>query len=207
MDAMRNANVPAIRPEEEPALLKRLQQGDSKAFELLVHAYGGRMMAVATRLLHDYQDACDAVQDAFLSAFKAVGRFEGGSQIGTWLHRIVVNAALMKLRTRRRKPEQSIDVLLPRFQPDGHAEQRPAPWLDSPQRSAQAQETRAVVLQKIEELPDGYRNVLLLRDIEGLDTAETAGLLEISEVAVKTRLHRARQALRALLDPYFRDAV
>ena len=104
----------------ETSLLIALRQGGEAAFETLVRTYGGRMLSVAKRFFTNIDDAQDAVQDAFLSAFKALPTFDGRSQLGTWLHRIVVNASLMKLRTLRRHPEQSIDHLLPQFLEDGH---------------------------------------------------------------------------------------
>ena len=191
-----------IDPEEK-ALLEALRAGDEAAYEKLVREHTGRMLSVARRFLREEDDARDAVQDAFVSAFRAIGNFEGGSRISTWLHRIVVNAALMKLRTRRRKPEESIDDLLPRWKENGHPEQTPAPW--SAEKLLQRDQLRGLVQSGIDELPDTYREVLLLRDIEELDTSETAKLLGISSNAVKTRLHRARQALRELLDPALRE--
>jgi RNA polymerase sigma-70 factor (ECF subfamily) len=188
---------------EEKALLEALRAGDEAAYEKLVREHTGRMLSVARRFLREEDDAKDAVQDAFVSAFRAIGNFEGDSRISTWLHRIVVNAALMKLRTRRRKPEESIDDLLPRWKENGHPEQTPAPW--SAEKLLQRDQLRGLVQSGIDELPDTYREVLLLRDIEELDTSETAKLLGISSNAVKTRLHRARQALRELLDPALRE--
>ena len=101
-------------------LRERLLAGEEGAYEELVRRYGGRMLAVARRFLPVEEDARDAVQDAFLSAFRSIDRFEGHAQLSTWLHRIVVNASLMKLRTRRRHPEQSIEELLPGYLEDGH---------------------------------------------------------------------------------------
>ena len=185
---------------EERALLTRLQAGDDAAYEELVREQTGRLLAVARRLLPSEEDARDAVQDAFLSAFRSIDRFEGGSRLSTWLHRIVVNAALMKLRSRRRKPEQPIEDLLPGYLDDGHLAKPAVDWTPTDEILAN-QETRELVRKAIEQLPDGYRNVLLLRDIEELDTEETAELMGMSTSAVKTRLHRARQALRGLLEP------
>ena len=108
------------RTWNEQRVLEGLRRGDDDAFEQVFRRYGGRMLATARRLLGNDEDARDAVQEAMLSAFRAVGRFEGGAQIGTWLHRIVVNAALMRMRSRRRKPEASIEDLLPDYQADGH---------------------------------------------------------------------------------------
>jgi RNA polymerase sigma-70 factor, ECF subfamily len=189
---------------DEATLLARLQSGDGDAFEACVRAYCGRMLVVARRILGNEADAHDAVQDAFLSAFKGVGRFHGLSSLGTWLHRIVVNAALARLRTRQRHPERSIENLLPHFGEGEHQLDPPVPWKAAPDADIQRRETRELVQQCIGQLPDTYRTVLLLRDIEGMGTEETAQALGTSEGVVKTRLHRARQALRTLLDPHFR---
>lgn len=191
---------PAL-PEEELSLLASLRAGDSRAFEALVRQNTGRMLAVAKRLLSNEEDAMDAVQEAFLSAYKAMGSFQGGSRLSTWLHRITVNAALMRLRKRSRKSEVSIDDLLPRFTDDGHQASPAVQWKDSASMPLEAEETKRLVRGAIDQLPDIYRTVLLLRDIEELDTEETARILDMNLNTVKVRLHRARQALRALLDP------
>lgn len=188
----------------EARLLAALRAGSERAFEEVVRDYGGRMLAVARRLLHDELEAQDAVQEAFLSAFKALGQFDGHSRLSTWLHRIAVNASLMKLRIRKRRQEQPIEDLLPRFLEDGHQADPPAAWSETAENAAQRRETRDLVRASIDRLPESYRTVLLLRDIEELDTEETAQLLGVSVPVVKTRLHRARQALRNLLDPHFR---
>ena len=190
----------------ETGLLERLRDGDNVAYEELVRENTPRLLAVARRFLRNEEDARDAVQEGFVSAFKALPRFEGGSKISTWLHRIVVNASLMKLRTKKRKPERSIEDLLPAYKEDGHPEEFFEPWRETGADAASREEERDLVRKAIDRLPDNYRNVLLLRDIEGVDTAETAQLLDLTPGAVKTRLHRARLALRQLLDPYFREA-
>jgi RNA polymerase sigma-70 factor, ECF subfamily len=191
---------------EDAGLLSRLRAGDDEAFELVVRTYSGRLLAVTRRILCNDEDARDAVQDALLSAFRSLDRFEGGSLVSTWLHRIAVNAALMKLRTRRRKPEESIEHLLPVYQNDGHHREAFSSWNEPVDVAMTRADNRALVRRCIEELPETYRTVLVLRDIEELDTEETAQALGISGNAVKIRLHRARQALRALLAPHFRSA-
>jgi RNA polymerase sigma-70 factor (ECF subfamily) len=196
---------PSSLPPDESKLLERLRRGEDAAYEELVRTHAGRMLSVARRMLRNDDDANDAVQDAFLSAFRAIDRFEGGSRLGTWLHRIVVNAALMKLRTRRRKPEEPLDPLLPRFLDDGHMAQPARAWALPADEAVVGEETRRLVLDRIAELPETYRTILLLRDVEGLDTDETATALGITPGAVKTRLHRARLALRELLDPHLRE--
>jgi len=185
---------------DEAALIPALQRGDAAAFETLVRTHGGRMLAVARRMLSDEHAAQDAVQDAFLAAFRAVGDFGGQSQLSTWLHRIVVNASLMKLRTRKRKPECSLEALLPQFLADGHQAEPADPWTMAGDAACESEEMRQLVRQCIDSLPELFRTVILLRDIEQLPTDETAALLEVTEAVVKTRLHRARLALRGLID-------
>jgi RNA polymerase sigma-70 factor, ECF subfamily len=188
---------------DEAALVGRLRAGENAAFDELVMLAGGRMLAVARRMMGSEADAQDAVQDAFLSAFKSLGRFDGRSQLTTWLHRITVNACLMKLRSKSRRPETSIEGLLPTFVADGHQTRSTRAWNPDPSGGIQRAEVRDLVRAKINELPEQYRVVLVLRDIEELSTEETAQVLEMTVHAVKTRLHRARQALRTLLEPHF----
>jgi RNA polymerase sigma-70 factor, ECF subfamily len=148
-------------------------------------------------------DAQDAVQEAFLSAFRALDGFDGQCRLGTWLHRVLLNACLMRLRSRHRRPEQPLGSLLPEFLDDGHQRVDSQPWRALPVAELECAELRRLVRDKIEELPMPYREVILLRDIEELDTAQTASLLRTTPGALKTRLHRARQALRTLLEPHF----
>ncbi|MFQ5788854.1 MAG: sigma-70 family RNA polymerase sigma factor [Acidobacteriota bacterium] len=189
---------------DESALVALLKAGDEAAFERLVRTHAGRLLAVARRFLRNEEDARDAVQEAFLSAFRSLNRFAGDSRISTWLHRIVVNKALMKLRSRKRKPEESIEDLLPRFLEDGHQVHESVPWNET---DVERRETKELVRRAIDRLPDTYRTIILLRDIEGYDTEETAKLLQVTANAVKIRLHRARQALRSLLDPHLGGAA
>jgi RNA polymerase sigma-70 factor (ECF subfamily) len=186
----------------EADLVDRLRRGDEDAYEILVRQFGGHALAVARRLLRNEDEAHDAVQDAFLQAFRSFARFRADCKLSTWLHRIVVNAALMKLRARRREPEQSIDDLLPQFVEDGHWAHAVPDWREPADVALQRHETRALVRELIDRLPETYRTVLVLRDIEELDTEEAARVLGITPNAVKIRLHRARQALRGLLEPH-----
>ena len=190
-------------PDEEAGLVAALRAGDEAAYERVVRPYSPRLLASARRILRNEEDARDAVQDAFLSAFKSLEKFEGQSLFSTWLHRIGVNAALMKLRSRQRKPERPVSDLLPKFLEDGHQANPAVPW-EPADKLLERQETRELVRRSIDTLPDSHRTVLLLRDIEGLDTEQTAEQLGVSAGVVKTRLHRARQALRTLLDEHFR---
>jgi RNA polymerase sigma-70 factor (ECF subfamily) len=190
---------PSRQGNPDAGLVERLRSGDEMAFAELVTANTGRLLAIAQRMLCNEDEARDAVQDAFMSAFKAIATFNGESKLSTWLHRITVNAALMRLRRRRQRPERSIDELLPRFQEDGHFAEEPGGWAASSQELLERRETRVMVRACIDRLPERYRTVLMMRDIEDLDMDEMAELLGITPNAVKIRVHRARQALRALL--------
>ncbi|MEP7116478.1 MAG: sigma-70 family RNA polymerase sigma factor [Acidobacteriota bacterium] len=195
-------------PDEaaEAALLAGLRSGSDTAYEELVRSTSARLLAVARRIVGTEEDARDVVQEAFISAFRALDRFEGNAKLSTWLHRIVVNKALMRLRTRKRKPEEPIEPLLPAFKEDGHQVQATSEWAEGADVTLERAETREFVRSQIDRLPDTYRTVLLLRDIEEMNTPETAAMLGITENAVKIRLHRARQALRKLLDERFGSA-
>jgi RNA polymerase sigma-70 factor, ECF subfamily len=184
---------------DDTTLLEGLRRGDDDAYELLVSRYGGRMLAVARGLMRHDEDARDVVQSAFLSAFKGLRSFKGDCQLATWLHRIVVNAALMKLRSRRRKPEESIEPLLPTYLDDGHHTQDFADWAAQSDRLLEQNEMRRVVREAIASLPESHRVVLMLRDIEEMTNERVAAQLGISANAVKIRLHRARQALGTVL--------
>jgi RNA polymerase sigma-70 factor (ECF subfamily) len=188
------------------ALLARLRAGDERAYEELVRAQMGRLLAIVRRIVRDEDEARDVVQETFASAFRALPSFAGDSLLSTWLHRIAVNAALMRLRKRARAKEDSLDDLLPRFAPDGHHVVEPVAW-GSPHDDAERDERRRIVRACIDELPETSRTVLVLRDVEELDTAEVARLLGVSDNAVKIRLHRARQALRTLLDRHVRETA
>jgi len=171
--------------------------------EALIRRFGPRLMATAQRFVRNEDDARDIVQDALIAAFRAMSSFQGQSSPETWLHRIVVNAALMKLRARRRRPEASIGDLLPRFLEDGHHETHIYEWPKTPEDLMGSREAQTIVRRCIDRLPESHRAVLILRDIEELSTEDAARALGISAGAAKLRLHRARQALRGLLAPFF----
>jgi RNA polymerase sigma-70 factor (ECF subfamily) len=197
--------LPATPVTVDP-LLARLRAGEEAAFEELVRTYSGRLLALARRILSSSEDARDVVQETFLAAFQSLDRFRGDSKLLTWLSRIAVNHALMRLRTRRRKPESPIEDLLPLFLPDGHQVRPSARWDVSIDTDVERREVFGLVRSAIDELPENYRTVLLLRDIEELSTEEAARMLGITANTVKVRLHRARQALRSRLEPHFRTA-
>jgi RNA polymerase sigma-70 factor (ECF subfamily) len=192
--------------DEEAERLARLRSGDDSAFADWVRRESPRLLAVARRILRSEDEASDAVQDAFLSAWRHLASFEGGSRLSTWLHRIAVNAALMRLRSRRRRREQPIEDLLPVFAEDGHHAE-PVSSFGAEECPLERAELRAAVRECIDRLPESHRIALVLRDIEGLDTAEAAAALGVRPEALKMRLHRARLALRTLLAAKLGDAA
>jgi RNA polymerase sigma-70 factor, ECF subfamily len=163
------------------------------AFEALVNEYGNRLYSIALRITGSPEDAEDATQDALLSAYRARATFAGSAEISTWLFRITVNAALQ--RVRRRHPQDYLaetDLDRPEL----------ADWSDDVPRLVEAQELRAVLEEGIQRLPEDLRVALVLRDVEQFSTSEAAQILELSEAALKSRLHRARVLLRHYLSDY-----
>jgi RNA polymerase sigma-70 factor (ECF subfamily) len=172
----------------ETDLIARLKAGDEDAYESLFRTHAGAMLVVARRFFGDTDDAADAVQDAFVSAFRAMPAFEGTARLRTWLHRITVNACLMRLRTRKRRPVGSLNDV---------ANLPGRLFVADADRDEMCRRVRTAV----DQLPEAYRTVIRLRDLDGLDTAATAARLGTNAAVVKTRLHRARHALKALLKP------
>lgn len=204
--------TPAARTQQGPddvdeaALLAGLRAGDEAAYEQLIRTYGGRMLAVTRRILGNRDDAQDALQEAFLSAFRSIDRFNERARLSTWLHRIAVNAALMRVRRLSRRREISTEDAQPSFTERGHFAEPQAPWSQSVEAEVERGEDRRVVHEAIARLPDNYREALLLRDIEQLTNEEMAAELGVTVNAAKIRVHRARQALRELLHPHMSEA-
>ena len=187
-----------MQAADDAELAQSIRAGEAGAFETLVRSETPRLLSVARRILNNDDDAKDAVQQGFIAAYRGRQQFQGDSRVSTWLHRIIVNKALDALRARQRRPEESIDDLLPRFLPNGHHTQQFATW---PELESMIDRERMadLVRDAIASLPESFRLVLVLRDIEEMSTEETAQALGVSANAVKLRLHRARMALRTLL--------
>jgi RNA polymerase sigma-70 factor (ECF subfamily) len=191
----------------EPSLVERLRRGDQAAFEMMVRTYGGRMLAVARRLVRNEEDARDVVQEAFLQVARALEEFRADAKLSTWLHRIVVNTALMRLRSASHRPEGFIEDRLPHFDTTGHHTEPVAALPPTPEDAFERAELRTRVRAAVAKLPEAYRAIIVLRDFEDVTTNEAATTLGISSNAAKIRLHRARQALATLLrDPVRRAA-
>jgi RNA polymerase sigma-70 factor (ECF subfamily) len=184
-----------------------LQDNDPIATREFVLRHISWMLVLARRILRDDGHAEDAVQSAFASIFKDIDNFAGRSALKTWMHRIVVNEALMLRRKKLRLNEKSIDDLLPEFDGNGCRLEQSWATFETPETLLQRSEMRARITVFIDLLPDQYRIVVILRDIEEISTAEVAKALGLSEVNVKVRLHRARAALKKLLEPTIREIM
>ena len=179
--------------------------GDRAEFARLVEAYSGAIYRLALRMLENAQDAEDALQETFMKAYRALPGFDGRSSLATWLYRIATNEALMAIRRRKNLPV-SFD------EPVGDDDHAPEPvqivdWCCLPETEMMSTEARRYMDKAIEALPHTLRTVFLLRDIEGLSTQETGEVLGLTEMAVKTRLSRARLRLRELLSEYYGDRL
>jgi len=193
-------NVPTLDAEEK--LVHSLRNGEDSGFETLVRSYGPQVMAIARRYLQSEADAADCFQDTFVAVFQSIDTYQQRSSFRHWMRGVTINKCLMKLRKRKRRREESIEHMLPLFDDRGKRVE-----VASPRQKAgigellDAEHLRRVVRENINRLPDDYRLVLLLRDIDGYTTREAASILGIKISAVKTRLHRARSALKFMLEP------
>ena len=186
-------------------LLKRLQTGDPLAFAQFVEENQSQVYNLALRMLNDPQEAEDVLQETFLNAYKALPGFEGRSSLSTWLYRIASNASLMRLR---KKQPATVSVDEPLILDAGDSVPRQlVDWSNLPEDELLSIESRQVMDEAVSELPEALRIVFILRDLEGLSTAETGEVLGLSKGAVKTRLHRARLWLRERMSTYFAERM
>jgi RNA polymerase sigma-70 factor (ECF subfamily) len=187
----------------ETLLVERLRGGDPAALETLMREYGSRVYRLACGITRNQEDAEEVVQDVFLTIARKSATFEGRSALGSWIYRVTTNAALNKRRGKRREVETSLEEHLPAFKPDGHREGERsfllADWSQNPERELLSGEARRALERGLDALPERYRAVVMLRDVEELSNEEIAELLGESVASVKSRLHRARMALREQL--------
>lgn len=185
----------------ETDLVEQAKGGDFDSFAALVTGSEGKIYAHLLRLMGNPEDARDLLQETYLSAYRHLGSFKGDSAFGTWAYRIATNLALMRLRKKSPETVNLDEIRLPTHQ---EIQSRSiSDWAIDPKEAVLRKEVRLQLDRAIRSLPPLYRAVVTFRDVEGLSTAETATALDISEGAVKTRLHRARLFLREALSPYF----
>jgi RNA polymerase sigma-70 factor (ECF subfamily) len=191
----------------ESLILERVAAGDEAALDLLMSRYAARAYRLARGITRSDADAEEVVQDVFLSIVRKSATFEGRAALGSWIHRITTNAALNRRRGKRWELETSLEECLPTFLGDGHREGDRAyllaDWSRNPEEELLSGEARDVLARALDRLPDHYRAVLVMRDVEGLSNEETAQVLGETVPSVKSKLHRARMALRERLTQHF----
>jgi RNA polymerase sigma-70 factor (ECF subfamily) len=187
---------------DELKLVRAAKAGDIGAFEQLVHRYDRNVFRIAQHITQNREDAEDVVQDAFLKAYENLNNFQEQSKFYTWLVRIAVNEALMRLR--RRRPERMVSLDEEIKTDEDSMPREVADWSPNPEQLYTQSELRDILTKTIQGLPSSFRTVFVLRDVEGLSTEETAEALDLSIPAVKSRLLRARLQLRERLNKYFR---
>jgi RNA polymerase sigma-70 factor, ECF subfamily len=186
--------------EGDGGLVEALRLGETTAAEQLVAVYGDRAYRLAIRITGHGQDAEEVVQDAFWAVIRKIDTFRGDAAFGSWLYRIVANAAYQKLRGRRgQRTELSLDEMLPVFDEQGRHVALSADWSAHVDDASLQTDLRTALTTALEELPAHYRSVVVLRDVEGWSHFEIAETLNISVPNVKTRVHRARLFLRKRL--------
>ncbi len=185
------------------ALVERVRAQDTAALETLMERHSSRIYRVAFGITRSHSEAEEVVQDVFLTLFRKIDMFEGRAALGTWLYRVAANAALIKRRGKRIELEVSLEDCLPTFRDDGHREgdraMLVADWSGTPESEFLSGEAREILERALDRLPEHYRALLVLRDVEELSNEEVADILGESVSSVKSRLHRARMALREVL--------
>jgi RNA polymerase sigma-70 factor (ECF subfamily) len=187
----------------DQALIEKVRTGDYQAFEALVNRYEGKVYRLSMRMLRNQEDAEDALQETFLQVYRGLKSFEGRSTFSTWLFRLATNVCLMKIRHRETEPAKllPLEEYIPQHEEAGHPQIQD--WPDKPEDLLLNKESQEKMLEALEKLPADHRAVFVLRDIEGFSNSEAGEALGISVAAVKSRLHRARLALRGMLSSYF----
>jgi RNA polymerase sigma-70 factor (ECF subfamily) len=191
------------RTQADRQLVEALQRGEGGAVEALVDRYAGWIHAVARRLLNDPRDAEEVTQDVLLTVVRKIQTFKGQAAFSSWLYRMAANAAYSRLKARHRRQEVSLEPFLPVFDEEGRYAHPPVDWSDQLDDPALAGEVRAAIERSLSRLPEEYRAVILLHDMEGLPNEEVAATLGLTVAAVKSRVHRARLFLRQELAHLF----
>ena len=196
---------PKQHKAEEEQLVRDLQAGKSEVFDKLAALYQKKIYALSFNLTRNAMDAEDVVQEVLLTLFKKIHTFQGRSAFSSWVYRITVNTAYMKLRSKKKEKSISLEEVYPAFSGAGFQQEKIQDWSEHTESLLFANETRETIQKAVDLLPDKAEDVFLLRDVEGLSTEEVSEVLELTIPAVKSRLHRARLFLRKKLSHYFEE--
>jgi len=191
--------------KNEEALVLDFQNGNLKAYDKIVKIYQKKIYSLSFNLTRNQMDAQDVTQEVLLTLFRKIKLFQGKSAFSSWVYRITVNASYMRLRSKKKEPNVSIDELMPSFNSSGFQQEKIQDWSEDTQSLIFNNETRDEINKAVNLLPEKEKVVFLLRDIEGLSTEKTGEVLDLTVPAVKSRLHRARLFLRKKLSNYFEE--
>jgi RNA polymerase sigma-70 factor, ECF subfamily len=189
----------------EESLVKDFQAGNVHAYDKIAEIYQKKIYALSFNLMRSTMDAQDVTQEVLLTLFKKIHTFQGKSAFSSWVYRITLNASYMKLRSKKKEPNISIDELLPSFNSAGFQQEKIQDWSENTESLLFTNETREVINTAVGLLPEKEKVVFLLRDVEGFSTEKVSELLDLTIPAVKSRLHRARLFLRKKLSGYFEE--
>lgn len=204
-DNRKNGSSFSAGDDEDLRLVALANEGDYAAFEQIVDRYQDKAYRLAWSMMKDDDQAADVVQDAFLNVYRKLDTFKGDSKFSSWIYRVVVNAALMKLRKQKRRSEVQLDALGPSFLDDDHTVTSMSQWRTRGDEAALDHELREKIVAAVDELEPKYQTVFVLKEVEGLSLQEIGDIMDLSIPAVKSRLHRARLYLRATLEPYLSE--
>jgi len=191
--------------KNEEVLVRDFQNGNLKAYDKIVEIYQKKIYGLSFNLTRNQMDAQDVTQEVLLTLFRKIKLFQGKSAFSSWVYRITVNASYMRLRSKKKEPNVSIDELMPSFNSSGFQQEKIQDWSEDTQSLIFNNETRDEINKAVNLLPEKEKVVFLLRDIEGLSTEKTGEVLDLTVPAVKSRLHRARLFLRKKLSNYFEE--
>ena len=191
--------------ETEEALVRDLQNGNLEAYDKIAEIYQKKIYGLSFNLTRNQMDAQDVTQEVLLTLFRKINMFQGKSAFSSWVYRITVNASYMRLRSKKKEPNVSIDELMPSFNSAGFQQEKIQDWSENTESLLFTKETRDVINKAVDLLPEKEKVVFLLRDVEGLSSEKAGEILDLTVPAIKSRLHRARLFLRKKLSVYFEE--
>jgi len=204
-DHGQNATRNSGKVEREEALVRDLKKGDLQAFDEFVERYQKKIYALAFNMTRNPMDAQDVVQEVLLTIFRKIDTFQGKSAFSSWIYRITLNAVYMKLRSKKKQQTVSLDDMLPNFNHSGYHQEKIRDWSQNSESLLFSNETREIIQNAVNLLPEKEKVVFILRDVEELSTEKVGEVLDLTVPAVKSRLHRARLFLRKKLANYFEE--
>ena len=191
--------------EAEESLVRDLQNGNLEAYDKIAEIYQKKIYGLCFNLTRNQMDAQDVTQEVLLTLFRKINMFQGKSAFSSWVYRIAVNASYMRLRSKKKEPNVSIDELMPSFNSAGFQQEKIQDWSENTESLIFTKETRDVIDKAVNLLPEKEKVVFILRDVEGLSSEKAGEILDLTVPAVKSRLHRARLFLRKKLSNYFEE--